>query len=204
MNMSKKVNYVIKTYDSDPKIDFNKAQADIYNSVVKKYTGNTVTADEVQHRTEHDKFDYNGMMFAFALDNKPLAYIRYYLYPSGSLYIGYPWAIADCPPEIQLKLFSDLKIYLKKMFPERSYARMGFADNRIIPFHEFANINHFERDLWEDEYYIDVEKFNSLDIGDFSYREAALSDIDQMVALALEDFEFFGQEERLSAEQTKN
>ena len=120
------------------------------------------------------------------------------------MYIGYPWAIADCPAEIQPKLFSDLKNYLKKKFPERSYARMGFADNRIVPFHEFANMNHLERDLWEDEYYIDVEKFNPLDIRDFSYREAVLSDIDQMVALALEDFEFYGQEERLNAKQTKN
>ena len=51
MDMSNKVNYVIKTYNKDPKIDFIKAQADIYNSVVKKYTGNTVTAEEIQYRT---------------------------------------------------------------------------------------------------------------------------------------------------------
>ena len=65
------------------------------------------------------------MMYVFSYDNKPLAYIRYYLYPSGNLYIGYPWCTPNCPEEIQEELFSDLKSYLKSKFPNHTYARMG-------------------------------------------------------------------------------
>lgn len=197
------MDYIIKTYNSDSTINFDEVQATIYNSVVKKYTGDIVTAEELRKRTFLDKFDPSGMMFAFTKDNKPLAYIRYHQYPSGSLYIGYPWAVPDCPADIQEKLFTDLKIYLKKKFPDREYARMGLADNKITSFHEFARKNNFEKDYWEEEYYIDVEKFSSINLGDFSYREAALADLDLMTDLAMEDFGFYGQEKYLNKQETR-
>ena len=130
--------YTIKFYNSDPTIDFDKAQADIYNNVVEKYTGERISAEDVRKRTKRDRFDADGMMFAFSKNNKPVAYIRYYIYPSGRLYIGYPWSTPDCPVEVQDKLFDNLKEYLKNKYPNRTTAHMGFADNRIKPFHEFA------------------------------------------------------------------
>ena len=196
--------YVIKTYNSDPEINFDIAQATIYNSVVKQYTGNTVKPEELYKRTMNDKFDHSGMLFAFTKENEPLAYIRYYLYPSGSLYIGYPWSKPDCPSEIQEDLFNQLKHYLKQKFPDREYARMGFADNRIKPFHEFAKKKNFIKDYWEEEFYIDIEKFSSIDLGGFNYREATLADINDMISLAMEDFSFYGQEDYLTEQETKD
>ena len=195
--------YTIKTYNSDPDIDFNQAQAFIYNNVVKKYTGNTVTADEIRERIEKDKFDVNGMMYAFTNENRPLAYIRYYLYPSGNLYIGYPWCTDECPKDVQEKLFSELKTYIKRKFPDKTIARMGFADNRIKPFHEFARKKLLEKVYWEVEFNIDVEKFSKIDLEGFSYREGTESDLDTLVTIAMEDFVFYGQEEVLNREETK-
>lgn len=198
------MDFNIKTYNSDPTIDFDKTQADIYNNAIFKYTGNTVSVDEVKQRTERDKFDHKGMLFAFTTGNKPLAYIRYYLYPSGSLYIGYPWCTPDCPSEVQEKLFTDLKKYIKEKFPEKQYARMGFADNRILPFHEFAQKKTFERDFWEDEFHIEIKKFSKLTLGEFTYQEASISDLESLVTIAMEDFEFYGQEDLLNEEETRH
>jgi hypothetical protein len=197
------MSYIIKTYNSDPSINFDKVQVDIYNSVVKEYTGNTVSEEFVKERIERDKFDHKGMMYAFSQDNKPLAYIRYYLYPSGSLYIGYPWSTPDCSPEIQEKLFEELKKYIKERYPDRKNARMGYTDNRIKPFHDFARKHNLEKNGWEVTFHIDVEEYSKMDFDDYIYREAKETDIEQLVQLAMEDFDFIGQEEYLSENQTR-
>ena len=197
------MDYTIKTYNSDPDIDFNQVQATIYNNVVNKYTGNTVTTDEIRERIEKDKFDANGMMYAFTIENKPLAYIRYYLYPSGNLYIGYPWCIDECPEDVQERLFSDLKAYIKRKFPDKTIARLGFADNRITPFHEFARKKNLEKAFWEVEFNIDVEEFSKINLGEFSYRESTETDLESLVTIAMEDFVFYGQEKVLNKEETK-
>lgn len=195
--------YSIKHYNSDPTIDFNKAQADIYNSVVEKYTGEKITPESVKKRIERDKFDPNGMMYVFSKDNQPLAYIRYYIYPSGRLYIGYPWCLPECPTEVQDTLFNTLKDYLKKKFPDRLVAHMGFADNRIQPFHEFAKRKKFEKDDWEDEFLIDIDKFSQHDLGEFSYKEFTRADIDALVQVAEKDFSCIGQEEEYNEERLR-
>lgn len=195
--------FSIKTYNSDPLINFDKAQADIYNSVVEKYTGNVVTEEFVKKRIKRDKFDHKGMMYAFALGNKPLAYIRYYLYPSGSLYIGFPWSTPECTADIQEKLFSELKKYLKEKFPDRKEARMGYADNKILPFHQFAQDHNLEKNGWEVAFQIDVQKFSTIDLGEFSWREAKESDLEDLIELAMEDFDFIGQEKLLNRVETE-
>ena len=83
-----------KTYKQEA--GFDEILAEIYNSVVIRYQCPTTTSEEVKNRIANDKFDHKGIRFAFDEDDKPLAYIRYHSYPTGSLYIGCPWATENC------------------------------------------------------------------------------------------------------------
>ena len=147
--MKEDENYEIKTYNSDPKIDFDKLQAQIYNSVVEKYTGNCVKAEDLKKRTEEEKFDTKGMFYALTADKKPLAYVRYHYYEGiNEMYIGYPWSTPECTENIQEKLFEILLAYVKKKYPEIKAAYMGFADTRIKPFHDFAEKHKMIKTEW--------------------------------------------------------
>lgn len=186
--MHNQIEFIIKKYNSDPEIDFDKVQADIYNSAVQEYTANSVSPDDLKKRTENDKFDKEGMLYAFTKSGKPLAYIRYHHYPgSGEIYIGYPWSVSECPREVQETLLDNLKRYVKKKYPDEKFAYMGFADDRIKPFHDFANSHGFVKDEWTDEYMLDVEKAEKNELKGLGYREVEKNEVTAMVEVCLKD-----------------
>ncbi|MFW9964576.1 MAG: hypothetical protein ACFFCX_13490 [Candidatus Sifarchaeia archaeon] len=54
--------------------------------------------------------------YALTDDGNPLAYItaRDSLSEEGRTYVGYPWSMPDCPPEVQKKIFDEMMAYLDK------------------------------------------------------------------------------------------
>jgi hypothetical protein len=186
--MIKQNQITIKTYNSDPTLDFNKIQADLYNEAVKPYSNNMVKAEDLKKRFETDNYDKKGMLYAFSEINEPLAYITYHFYPNlNEIYIGCPWGTSNCSEEVKEKLFSDLKTYIKEKFPERKYAYMGYADDKIKPFHDFAKKNGFKKDNWFLNYAIDVESFKQVNFEDFTSKEITLKDIDLLIELSKRD-----------------
>ena len=193
-----KVTY--KTYKPDT--GFDEILAEIYNSVVKRYECPTTTSEEVRNRISDDKFDQEGIRFAFEEDDKPLAYIRYHYYPTGSLYIGCPWSTGECPEKIQDVLFEDLLVYLKEKFPETKELFMGYFDDRIKFASEFAQRKGLEKADSYHKFLLDVNTLNTMDLSaNIEGRVATQDDINILVQVALND-EFLGK--AMSEEQLQN
>ncbi len=121
---------------------FEKFQAEIYNSVAKKYKGQSVTAEQIKKRLEEHQppQDKNGITFAFDGD-KPIAYIQYREYNQDKVRIGFPWAVEGTSLEVQDKLFYDLLDYLKNKYPYKKEFYLGNVNYVYTNVHDLV-LNH--------------------------------------------------------------
>ncbi|MFX1492169.1 MAG: hypothetical protein ACFFBU_07895, partial [Promethearchaeota archaeon] len=101
-----KVNY--RHYEPDQNLEEIRAQ--IYTTA----SGLPATADQIRLRALNS--DPKLMRFAFTEKEEPLAYIS----ASGSdsqpwtIGMGYPWALPECPSNVQVQIFKDLVSYIKE------------------------------------------------------------------------------------------
>ena len=92
---------------------YEKQQAKIYS----ESSGILATAEEILQRYKTEKTDPQYIRFAFTKEGKALAYCQVRLEKKGSIAIGYPWALPNCPTEVQEKLFNDLMTYMSPRCP---------------------------------------------------------------------------------------
>lgn len=169
---------------------FEEYQAEVYNSVAKKYNAQPVTAEGIKKRLHDHKpeQDRNGMTFVFD-NNKPIAYIQYREYAQGKIRIGYPWAIEGTSQEVKDKLFYDLFEYVKKKYPTTKKFYVGFLN------HAFTDIlddvqNHygFKEDTTFATYTFEVGKASNLPLPkEYSFKEATEKDIEILVSIGMSD-----------------
>ncbi|UCE12207.1 MAG: hypothetical protein JSV04_08365 [Candidatus Heimdallarchaeota archaeon] len=70
---------------------------------------------QIKTRNETDKPDENGMLYAFTEDGKPLAYVQSHMASRfNATEISFPWAVEDCPREVQDKLFNKIFNYISE------------------------------------------------------------------------------------------
>lgn len=86
---------------------------DIQARIYKESAGLSFPLDQL--RQENNSRGSLMSRFALTEDGKPLAHVDSTDSPSypGKTYISYPWAMPDCPSEVQEKIFNDLLKYLE-------------------------------------------------------------------------------------------
>ena len=94
----------------EPDQGLEDIQAKMYTEV----SGLPASADEIRERNL--RRDPQMTRYALTEDGKPLAYVTSRDSGSeiGRTYIGYPWAMPDCPKEAQEKIFNELMDFLKE------------------------------------------------------------------------------------------
>ncbi|MFW9905329.1 MAG: hypothetical protein ACFFFH_13395 [Candidatus Thorarchaeota archaeon] len=178
----------------EPKKDLEELQAKIYNE--NNPSSQPVTAQQIIERYEREKIDPKTVQYAFDEDGKPLAYIQARDYEAiEETHLGYPWALENCPKEVQDKLFNDMLDYIKKREMAKKYAiRMNASvDNKnVMDFFKGKGLVERTRGY---RYEIDVNKINKSEyIGkDFTTRLASPDDVDLLVDLIKTDGRYLGQ-----------
>ena len=184
-------NYIYKKYEE--KKGFEEFQAEIYNSIAKKYNATQVTGEAIEKRLHDHKpeQDRNGMTFVFDSHNKPVAYIQYREYAQGKVRIGYPWSVEGTPQEVKDKLFYDLFDYLKSKYSTTKKFYLGFlnyAFTEVID--EVQNHYHFKVDSSISAYTLDLKRASSITLPEkYSYKEATKENIEELVSISLADKE---------------
>lgn len=183
--------YIYRKYEE--KKGFEEFQAEIYNSVAKKYNATQVTAEAIEKRLHDHKpeQDRNGMTFVFDNNDRAVAYIQYREYANGKVRIGYPWSVEGTPIEVKDKLFYDLFDYLKSKYSTTKKFYLGFLNYTFTGvLDDVQNHYHFKEDTSISAYTLDLNKALSVTLPDnYSYKEATKEDIEQLVSIALADKE---------------
>jgi hypothetical protein len=180
------LNIIYKNYE--PNKGFDEIQANIYNEAVKPYNKSQVTAEQIKKRHENNKPDFYGIRFAFTSDNKPLAYIQYYYYSSlnEKLYIGYPWAVKDCPEEVQEEMFQNLLTYIKTKYLNEPIF-LGFFSKKYKKVIQFALNHGFVQNHENFTYEGDIQFLSQLSNDDLEWKKASKDDLDLLSDLGQSD-----------------
>jgi hypothetical protein len=191
--MRKLINMEItyKYYEKDA--GFEELQAKIYNTNNPEQQ-QPVSAKDIVERFEKEKIDPKTVMYAFA-DGEAVAYVQARDYPEPKeTHLGYPWALPECPEEVQNKLFDDMLSYLKTR-------DVGFDIRVNVGTRREKNLNfikgksslkeisqNFRREL-------DVKQISQLSPSEEEYkiRKATTEDVDILVQLIKEDGRYSGQ-----------
>lgn len=76
------------------------------------------TADQILERFRAEKTNPKQVLYALTENGEPLAYIQSRITKDKAIYLGYPWAMPNCPAEVQDKLFTDMFKYVKEKKPK--------------------------------------------------------------------------------------
>lgn len=187
-----------------PEKGLEEIQATIYNEALRKYgEGIIVTAEQIKQRYDSEKPDPKGIRYALKDDDTPLAYIQTRVTEGDDekrTYIGYPWAINECPLEVQEKLFEEMLEYIKTR-DANSKIVMGLLKDSWIDVIEFVKSKRFVLIDENPQYSIDVSKVNNVEQTKYFSRKATEDDLDIMVDLIKSDSianKFFPSEEAIS------
>ncbi|MBD3408483.1 MAG: hypothetical protein GF411_20335 [Candidatus Lokiarchaeota archaeon] len=166
-----------------------EAQALIYTEA----SGLPAQADQIGPRNVSRGPDLTR--YALTKDGKPLAYVTSFTnFGEKEALIGYPWAMPDCPEEVQEKLFNEQLEYLESLddidtLMTAVVSRSKIRDDQI----EWFESRGFRR---EDSIYqylldVDVSKAAKIEItgksAQLTARKATDDDIDKLVELSLAD-----------------
>ncbi len=95
----------------EPNQELEELQAKLFSEVADF----PVTGKEIQFRYNQEKIDPKTVRYAFNSKGELLAYCQARDYAQlGQTHLGYPWAVPDCPREVQNKLFDELLQYLQQ------------------------------------------------------------------------------------------
>ncbi|PWI47164.1 hypothetical protein CEE45_13185 [Candidatus Heimdallarchaeota archaeon B3_Heim] len=164
---------------------FERIQADLFNS----NTGSNVSAVDIEQKIIKNKKDPRLLRYAFTDENKPLAYIQASQVSSKVFYLGYPWCTADCSPDVQNKLFSDMLVYLKSKNPDEIQYWIKTQWSKV---REFFTERGFILKVKGLDYSFDIEKLSNQKLDDktkYKSRLATTSDIDSLIELGRVDKE---------------
>lgn len=174
----------------EPEQELEEIRAKIYTAA----SGLPATAERI--RIQALNSDPKLMRFAFTEKNEPLAYIS----ASGSdsqpwtIGMGYPWALPECPSEVQEKIFKDLISYIKRNEKIQEIttgvALASKIANEQIQFFKEKGFTEKERAfLYSLDYDItEVSKWKlTKDISSYSSRVATGKDVDQLIEVCQSD-----------------
>ncbi|MHA2226957.1 MAG: hypothetical protein ACXAC8_17210 [Candidatus Hodarchaeales archaeon] len=174
----------------EPNQDLEELQAKIYN----ENTGQSVTAKEITDRFDREKIDPKTVQYALDKEGNPLAYIQARDYPQiKETHLGYPWALSNCPAEVQDKLFDEMLEYIKQR--DVSYDIRMNADvnrNEIVEFFKKKGLVEKSKNY---RYELDVINLSKTDYTeeDYKSRLATTEDLDLLVNLMKADKRYEGQ-----------
>ncbi len=96
-----------------PNQGLEEQQAKVFNEAAKPPI--LATGKAIQERYELENVDPKTIRYAMTADGTMPAYCQARDYPAlGETHIGYPWALPQCPSDVQEKLFDELLAYLKE------------------------------------------------------------------------------------------
>ncbi|MFW9917780.1 MAG: hypothetical protein ACFFGZ_19425 [Candidatus Thorarchaeota archaeon] len=179
----------------EPGKGLEELQAQIYNSAVKDLPNSTpASAEQILQRYKSENTDPKGVRYALKEDGSPLAYVQTRVTTSPdrekTTWIGYPWAMPDCLPEVQEKLWAETFEYVKN----RALEEMEEAKFIIGYFNEawekqitFAKEKGFEEEDRGYQYGLDVRKASKVDHPGYSARIADENDLTALVELCNAD-----------------
>ncbi|MFX0183197.1 MAG: hypothetical protein ACFE95_08985 [Candidatus Hodarchaeota archaeon] len=95
----------------EPNQGLENQQAKVYTEV----SGLPADAEEIKKRFKGEKRDPKSARYALTEDGQLLAYVQTseWVARPGTYIISYPWALPECPPEVQGKIFDELFAWLK-------------------------------------------------------------------------------------------
>lgn len=178
----------------EPNKDLEEFQAKIYNE--NNPTNQPVTAQQIIERFEREKIDPKTVRYAFDEEGKPLAYIQARDYKAvEETHLGYPWALENCPKEVQDKLFDEVLEYIKKREIAQKYPILMNAsvDNKkVMDFFKGKGLVEKTRGY---RYEIDLKEITKSEYTkkDFTTRLATPDDVDLLVDLIKADGRYLGQ-----------
>ncbi|MFW9993562.1 MAG: hypothetical protein ACFFD4_16070 [Candidatus Odinarchaeota archaeon] len=181
---------VYRHYEPDQGLE--EHQAKIYTEV----SGLPATADQIRARFSSVNKDPKTVRYALTEDGQPLAYVQSTKSTShpGRTYISYPWALPNCPAEVQEKIFDELLSYVQEQEDHLETAvsivvRSKIADEQI----EFLQKKGFiekERIFWyvSDMDVSEITKQEiTADISSFNSRLATNDDLDLLIEICQAD-----------------
>ncbi|RLI65811.1 MAG: hypothetical protein DRO88_03555, partial [Promethearchaeia archaeon] len=142
----------------EPNKGWEEIQANLYNNVLERMPYSVfhpVNAERIKERFNYEKKDPQMIRYAISESGEPLAYIQASL-SGNQVWIGYPWGVEKCPPEVQEKLFSDLFTYVKEKYPDKELV-MGYISKSWQAMHDFAKKHGFEISDIADFYGIELD-----------------------------------------------
>jgi hypothetical protein len=167
----------------------NQGLEEIQARLFTQASGENATADQIRQRYETEKTNPALIRYAFSEEEeKPLAYIQARIEENKAIAIGYPWAIPECPPEVQEKLFDEMLEFIKQKNPSAINYWLNVKWEKQI---EFFKRKGFVRTIEGFRYEFDIEFVSQLNNSDseFSSRIASDDDLFALVDLAKVDLE---------------
>jgi hypothetical protein len=162
-------------------------QAKIYNEAIGNSINNVTTVEQIIERNKSG--DLVVCNYAFD-DDKPLAYAQARDYKEiEETHIGYPWALAGCPEEVQDKLFDKMVEFVKKReSPYAIRANVGVNNKKLVDFFRSKGLVEKSHNY---RYDLDLGKLSE-DIEDSEYnvKIGVKEDINKLVELIKEDGRF--------------
>lgn len=179
---------IYRTYEPG----FEDFQAQIFNASITGSRAAPVTAEQIKHRYETENTDLQGVRYALTADGRPLAYVqtRVTTKPEPRTWIGYPWAMPDCPPEVQETLWEETYQYIMERDLESVSERkvvMCCVQDPAGKHNAFARSKGFEEEDQASQYFIDVQKISQAECPPFNGRVANESDLGLLIELAKVD-----------------
>lgn len=173
-----------------PDSGFEEIQATIYNEALRKYGKYvSVTTDQIKQRYKSENPDPLGIRYAIKDDQTPLAYIQTRVTEGETekrTYLGYPWAINDCPPKVQEKLFDEMLEFIKSRDPESTIVMGYWLDTWTDPI-KFAKKKEFIVIDENPQYILDPLKVSKSSYVSYTSRIATEEDLNIIVNLIKSD-----------------
>jgi hypothetical protein len=176
MNVVIKVDY--QYYE--PNKGLEEIQAEIYNNATKKYDEPPTNAEQIRTRREVPDFDSKTARYAFDEQEKPLAFIQATIRPN-NVFISYPWAVENCPKEVQAKLFDDMVYYIKeKNLTQPTVIGSEKAWTEVL---EFIKGRKFTEQNSVLRYSFKIDDLANIEVPNFKTRKAEQKDIPDLLEL---------------------
>lgn len=189
----KSLKVIYRHYEAEKGLE--ELQAQIYNSATKDLPRSTpASAEQILQRYRTENIDPKAVRYALKEDGSPLAYVqtRVTSNPEGekTTWIGYPWGIPGCPPEVQEKLWAEAFEYVKnRVLEEMEEAKfiIGFFNEAWENQIAFAKDKGFEEEDRGYQYGLDVRKASEAAHPGYSTRIANENDLTALIELCKAD-----------------
>ncbi|UCG03778.1 MAG: hypothetical protein JSW11_07285 [Candidatus Heimdallarchaeota archaeon] len=176
----------------EPGQGLEEQQAKIYTEV----SGLPADAEEIKRRFKGEKRDPLSARYVLTEDKKLIAYVQTSKWPArpGTFIISYPWALPECPLDVQEKIFDELITWLQDtIHPQVIAGEVVFGtpttDERIAFFQR-------KRFVEKEHLYVYSRDFNLVDVSNwemtnemtsYACRLGTTVDLDQIIEVCHAD-----------------